>query len=49
MTKHKKAKKVIVETLAEEAIKVRCPDCLWKAGLKDENTYCPTCEGHGVV
>jgi rubredoxin len=32
-----------------EKVQVRCPDCPWKAGLIDENTYCPTCNGTGKV
>ena len=48
MTKHKKVKKILL-TSKKEVAKVRCPDYPWKAGLKDENTYCPTCVGHGVV
>lgn len=33
----------------KEKTLVRCPDCPWKAGLKDENTYCETCNGSGQV
>lgn len=33
----------------KEKKEVRCPDCTWKAGLKDAETYCPTCKGHGVI
>lgn len=32
-----------------EKVLVRCPDCPWKAGLIDENTYCQTCNGSGQV
>ena len=28
---------------------VRCPDCPWKAGLKDEKTHCSTCKGSGMI
>ena len=28
---------------------VRCPDCPWRAGFKDEHTYCSTCNGSGKV
>ncbi len=37
------------EGLKQEKVLVRCPDCPWKAGLKDENTYCGTCNGSGQV
>ncbi len=37
--------KVSVKPLVE----VRCPDCPWKAGLLDENTYCSSCNGTGKV
>lgn len=33
----------------KEKVMVRCPNCPWKAGLLDENTYCPNCSGTGQV
>lgn len=35
--------------IEKEKVLVRCPDCPWKAGLKDESTYCGTCNGSGQV
>lgn len=32
-----------------EKVLVRCPDCPWRAGLLDEHTLCPTCNGSGKV
>lgn len=29
--------------------KVKCPDCTWKSGFLDEHTYCPTCNGSGLI
>ena len=43
---------VVEPTLVEEVkavAPVRCPDCPWKAGLRDENTLCATCNGSGLV
>ena len=37
------------DTSVPEKVFVRCPDCPWKAGLLDENTHCPTCNGTGKV
>lgn len=39
----------IEEEQAENKVDVRCPDCPWKPGLKDEYTVCSTCEGSGTV
>ncbi len=37
------------EVQSDEQVEVRCPDCPWKAGFKDEYTYCQTCNGSGRV
>lgn len=37
------------EESRESGEKVRCPECSWKAGLKDPNTLCPRCEGSGTI
>ena len=34
---------------AKEITLMRCPDCPWKSGLRDEKTVCETCQGTGVV
>jgi len=44
----KKTTKVQVGEVIETP-QVRCLDCPFKAGLKDDDTYCPTCEGTGQV
>ncbi len=49
MAKKISAKVKKPEKVDPEVVMVRCPDCPWKAGLLDANTFCPTCEGHGVV
>jgi hypothetical protein len=33
----------------KEKVFVRCPNCPWRAGFKDEHTYCSTCNGAGKV
>lgn len=33
----------------KDLVEVRCPNCPWKAGLLDERTYCPNCNGTGKV
>ncbi len=48
----KAVKKVAPEKKEEpkvEVRKVRCSDCPLRAGLKDDYTLCPTCEGTGQV
>ncbi len=44
-------KSVPSETATQTPTKVlvRCPDCPWRAGFKDEHTYCETCKGAGRV
>lgn len=32
-----------------DKVLVRCPDCPWRPGLKDEYTPCSTCNGTGKV
>ena len=46
-----KPKKSVFEKVEEELKKVlvRCPNCPWKAGLLDELTICPVCNGSGKV
>jgi len=47
-----KRKSKYQEEVPEEVVAkvmVRCLDCPLKAGLKDDDTYCPTCEGTGQV
>ncbi len=39
----------VKEAKAVDKVLVRCPDCPWKAGFKDEYTYCSTCNGAGKV
>lgn len=39
----------VTEPQAEAPQSVRCPDCPLRAGLKDENTLCPTCNGTGLI
>ena len=39
--KKRKAKKKVVI--------VDCPDCVFKRGLLNETTICPTCEGSGKI
>ncbi len=36
-------------TQTPSKVLVRCPDCPWRAGFKDEHTYCETCKGAGRV
>lgn len=38
-----------VEAVPSDKVLVRCPDCPWKPGLKDEYTPCSTCNGTGKV
>lgn len=48
--KVKEATEPKVEKKEEKKVSyVRCKDCPLKAGLKDEHTLCPTCEGTGQV
>jgi hypothetical protein len=42
-------KKKAVKVEPKPTVKVRCPDCPWKPGLRDERTLCPTCNGTGKV
>ena len=28
---------------------VQCNDCVWKPGLNDDGTICPTCKGSGKL
>ncbi len=43
-------KKATKKELSQDEVKlIRCPDCPWKAGLKDANTICTTCEGSGTI
>lgn len=49
--KSTEAKKVAKPTKVKRIKKVlvRCSDCPWKPGLRDERTICETCEGSGKV
>lgn len=39
----------VQEEKKEESVKTRCPDCPLRAGLKDDSTLCPTCNGTGLI
>ncbi len=45
----KEDKPVETATQTPTKVLVRCPDCPWRAGFKDEHTYCETCNGAGRV
>ena len=40
---------IMEKKLDEKKVSVRCPDCPWKAGMKDETTTCSLCAGTGQI